>query len=380
MKHIRWHLWFIVFVLGLAVLALPAVAAAAPASSSVVVEGPVPPTFAIPGIFSLTLGEKLSTAELDLPVVNATASVSGLQLGPSLGWDSITLTQKEPKVTQNAMVSGLQATVQGPSSGYSTSLSGSVDVHPSEAFHVAGTFALSYDGLARSFGVGIQDGNVAVAVGPVNLAMAGVNTGQGSMAIDQMGVAVPAVGAAVVVDGYNIDNGRASWDSLSVVAPGVKVGNVVAVSDVQLHIPGPSTAATKPLDVSANFALNVGQVVQLEGELGTAIDPTTRQPTVTFSDGNAMVGIPTWNLTLSGINAGGEGLTVDNIAMHAQPLNMTVEVSGVGVGGGSGFTFDEAKLTQTDKSGAGGFEMVVTKTPQGYVLQTTSLIPVAASK
>jgi hypothetical protein len=390
MKRVQWHLWLIVFVLGLAVLALPGVAAAAPDSSislartnnSIVVEGPVPPTFAIPGVFSLTLGDKLSTAEVDLPVLNATATVSGLKLGPSPAWDSITLTQKQPSVTQAATVSGLQATVQGPSTGYSTDLSGRVEVHPNDAIQAEATFAANYDGLARSFGLGIQDGNVAVMAGPVNFAMAGLNTGKGTLAIDKLGVQVPAIGATVILDGYNVGNGKADWNSLSIAGQGMQFGNVAAISDVQVNIPGPSTAYTNPFNASANLALNLGQVVQVEGQLGAAVDPATRQTTITLSDGNAMVGVPAWNLTFSGINAGGgTGLAVDNIAMHAQPLNMTVEMSGVAMGGGSGFTFDQAKITQAgDGSGTGGFEMLVTKTPQGYVLQTTSLIPVAASK
>jgi hypothetical protein len=346
-----------------------------------VVEGPVPPTFAIPGIFSLTLGDKLSTAEVDLPVLNATATVSGLKLGPSPAWDSITLTQKQPSVTQAATVSGLQATVQGPSTGYSTDLSGRVEVHPNDAVQAEATFAASYDGLARSFGIGIQDGNVAVTAGPVNFAMAGLNTGKGTLAIDKLGVQVPAIGATVILDGYNVGNGKADWNSLSVSSKGMQLGNVAAISDVQVNVPGPSSAYTNPFSASANVALNLGQVVQVQGQLGAAVDPATRQTTFTLTDGNAMVGVPAWNLTFSGINSGGAGLSVDNITMQAQPLNFTVEMSGVAMGGSGGFTFDQAKITQAgSKSGAGGFEMLVTRTPQGYVLQTTSLIPVATSR
>jgi hypothetical protein len=381
MKRTQWHLWFIVFVLGIAVLALPGVAAAAPSSSSVVVDEPIQPTFAIPGVFSLTLGERLSTAEVDLPALNATATISGLTLGPSPAWDAIVLTQIEPKVTQSATVSGVQATVQGPSTGYSTNVSAHVEVHPNDALQAAGTFAVSYDGLAKSFGVGVQDGNVAVMAGPVNFAVLGANTGQGTLAVDKMGIQIPAAGTTVILDGYNVENGRSDWNSLSISGKGIQLGNVVAISDVQANIPGPSSAYTDPLNFSANVALNLGQVVQVEGQLATAVDPATRQTTFTLSDGNVMVGVPAWNLTLSGVNTGSQGLTVDYVAMQAQPLNMTVEMSGVAMGGGSRFSFDQAKLTQAgDKSGAGGFEMLVTRTPQGYVLQTTSLIPVATSK
>lgn len=381
MKQIRRRLWCVVFVLGLVLLALPGVAWAAPANSSTLVDEPIQPTFAVPGVFSLRLGDRLSTAEVDLPTINATATVSGLRLGSSPDWDTISITQREPKVVQSGTISGLQATVQGPSTGYSTSVSANVDVHPSEAFRATGTFAVSYDGLARSFGVGVQEGNLAMTAGPAKIAIVGANTGGGTLAIDKMGIAVPAFGAAVILDGYTVDHGRADWNNLSVVIPGAKIGDVAAISNVQADIPGPSALATRPVNVSANVALNVGQVVQVEGQLGTTVDPVTRQSTVTFNNGNVAVGVPAWNLAFLGVNTGSQGVTIDHIALQAQPINMTVEMSGVAVGGTSGFSFEQARLTQAgDGQGNGGFEMLMTRTPQGYVVQTVSLIPVATSR
>jgi len=56
-------------------------------------------------------------------------------------------------------------------------------------------------------------------------------------------------------------------------------------------------------------------------------------------------------------------------------------VTGVVIGGTSGVTFAEAKLTYGQgATKPGGFEMTVTKSPQGYLLTTQSMIPATAAK
>ena len=99
-----------VFLAVLAVLLLPGAASAAPAYNAIVVDSPVQPTFSIPGLFSLIFGESGGPTQLEIPGLNATATVDGLTLGPTLGWNAITLSQKEPAVSEAGTISGPRST------------------------------------------------------------------------------------------------------------------------------------------------------------------------------------------------------------------------------------------------------------------------------
>ncbi len=123
MKQLRWHLCLAVLVLVFLALALPGTAAAAPdggvalrpVSGSILVDQPTQPTFAVPGIFVLKFGEKAGTAELDLPALNTVGSVTGLTISPSVNWDTVTVSQKQPAILAGAaLITEGKITVQGP--------------------------------------------------------------------------------------------------------------------------------------------------------------------------------------------------------------------------------------------------------------------------
>ena len=73
-------------------------------------------------------------------------------------------------------------------------------------------------------------------------------------------------------------------------------------------------------------------------------------------------------------------MKVDSISFAAEPINLMAELTGVTVGAGGGMTFDEAKVTYQPGAdpAAGGFQMTMTKSDAGYILTTTSLLPIVA--
>jgi hypothetical protein len=486
----------------LAIMVAPGAASAAPTYSTVIVDAPIQPNFSIPGVFSLIFGDNTSPTQLQIPGLNATATVDGLTLGPTLGWNAITLNQQQPSVTDAATISGAQVAVGGPQTGYSAVGSAQVDLHPGPGLQAKGTVGIVYDGMSKSGGMMIQDASVMVptwpvgftmtgvntgpgmltadsvqvgipaagsavtvegfrtgnagtgwdsltfaqssdaplqisnmatisgieldvpgsgseqrlsgsaqialhpgpglqaqgtiAVGsngasgstgvmlqdgsltmptwPVSLAVTGINTDQGGLTIDSAEVGIPAVGTAVIVNGLHTGSSGTSWDSLSFAQgpdAALKLGNVATISGIELSIPSASTEQATTL--SANFEFNAGDVAHLQGQVIGVKDSMGGPSGVALKDTTASVQIPGWGLQLSGINSVQGGVKVDNISFAAEPINLTAELTGVTVGAGGGMTFDEAKVT-----GGDGFQMTMTKSDAGYVLTTTSVLPIAA--
>jgi len=381
-----------VFLAAFAVLILPGTVAAAPERSSVlsrannaiIVDSPVQPTFSIPGVFSLILGANNGATQVDIPGLNATATVDGLMLGPTVGWKAITLSQQQPAVTSAGTISGAQVSVGGPESGYSANASAQIDLHPGPGFQAAGTVAIIYDGLNKSTGVMLQDASVTVPTWPVGLALTGVNTGQGTLTIDSAQVGLPAVGTALTVNGFHAGSSGTGWDSLT-FAQGpdadLKLGNVATISGIELNVPGAGTDQATTL--SAHFDLNAGQVVNVEGDVIGVKDPSGGPSGVALQDTTATVQIPGWGFQLAGINSVQGGAKIDKISFAAESINLTAELTGVTIGAGGGFAFDEAQVTYLPSDGngkltAGAFQMTMTKSDAGYILTTQSLLPIAA--
>ena len=380
----------VVFLAAFAVLVLPGTVAAAPehssvlsrANSTIIVDSPVQPTFSIPGILSVIMGASNGATQVEIPGLNATATVDGLTLGPNLGWNAITLSQKEPAVTSAGTISGAQLNIGGPASGYSGNASAQLDLHPGPGLQAAGKVAVIYNGLNKTTGVSLQDASLTVPTWPVGVALTGVNTGQGSLTIDSAQVGIPVAGTALTVNGFHAGTSGTGWDSLTFAqgpnAP-LKLGNAATISGIELSVPGSGTDQATTL--SAHFDVNTGPIAA-QGEVIGVKNPSSGSSGVALKDANASVQLGGWGLQLAGINSVQGGAKIDKISFAAQPINLSAELTGVTVGGGGGFAFDEAQLTYqpSNASGqpaAGAFQMTMTKTDAGYVLTTQSLLPIA---
>lgn len=382
MKRIHWQLCLIVVVLGLLALALPGTAAAAPIQSSalnsVVVDAPTQPTFALPGVFSLTFGQTAGSAEVDLPSLNAVATVDGLAFSPQVGWDSISLKQKQPATTSAGTISEAQITISGATQGYGTVGTAQVDLKPSSALQAKGQVGFAYDAMNKRSGFSLQNFDVALNANTVNVAVKGMTTGDNALSFDTANVAMPATGAMVSVTGYQVKNGRANWDSLTLAQDSkvkVNLGNVGSLSNMQVSVAGPNAGYATM--ISTNFGFQVGQVVQADGKVYGIINSPNKQNGVALSNANLAVQMSGLNLQMSGINSINSGVKIDTVTLAAKPLSVDAEMKGVVVGGTSGFNFDAAKLTYAP-SGANSLSVMLEKSPQGYVVTTTTVIPIAA--
>jgi hypothetical protein len=386
MKRVRWQLCVGLFLLVLLTLALPGAAAAAPLqgrlSDSDIVQGPVQPGFGIPGAFMLSFGKDLSEAQVDLPALNAVATVNGLSFSPSPSWDSLVLKQKQPFISQGASITEAQATIAGPSKGFSSAGTAQVTLNPSPALKASGKVGFVYDAMNKRTGFAVQNGAVNLALQPANVSMTGINTGANALSIDSAKVELPASGVGVALSGYQVKDGKADWKGLTVAQDpksSFALGNVGKLSNMQVTVAGPN--AGNAMVASTNFALDLGKVVQADGKVYIVNQPATKQSGVAFSDTNVNLQVPGFSVAASGITSVKGGAMIDQVTLKAQPLNMQAELTGVVVGGTSGFAFDEAKLTYGQgATKPGGFEMTVTKSPQGYLLTSQSMIPASAAK
>ncbi len=182
---IRFH-WvafcFALLLAGLLLAAVPGMAAAAPNDAPRAGyqgdSGAADPDernfISVPGLFSLRLGSggsaqngglRLQNPQIDLPALNATASVEGLTVNVrdgSYGWDAVTVMQSKPAGNDTLTISGTQARVQGPAFNYSTELATRIDFHPNASTQAGATLMIGYDGLTGQSSLAVADGNAAL--------------------------------------------------------------------------------------------------------------------------------------------------------------------------------------------------------------------------
>ncbi len=241
-----------------------AAAAAGHAQASATQEDPNAPArsdrnvISVPGVFSLWLGQGLSTrnnmltmdgAQVDLPALNATATVDGFTFNlrdSSYGWDAITVTQAGPRESGALTIADTQAVVQGPAANFSTDLSTRIDVHPSPEVQAGATIMFRYDGLTSQAGLAVADGSVQATVGPATVAVDGLSTTDGVVVLDTAQVVLQDAGVGLRLDGFTNASGQPEWQSLTWVGQEFQLGNAVKLSNNVIAIPGPSAADDSP--------------------------------------------------------------------------------------------------------------------------------------
>lgn len=402
MERSRWTTLCLALLLaGLLAMGSPLVVAAADhAQTNTTQQDPNAPAgsdrnvISVPGVFSLWLGQGLSTrnnmlvvdgAQVDLPALNATATVDGFTFNlrdSSYGWDAITVNQVGPRESDALTIADTQVVVQGPATNFSTDLSTRIDVHPSPEVQAGADVLFRYDGLAGQAGLAVADGNAQVAVGPAKVAVGGLSTTDGVIAVDTAQVVLPEAGIGLRLDGFSNASGQPQWQSLTWVGQQFQLGNAVKLSNNVIAVPGPSAASTAPVGGTTTIELNAGDLAQAGGQLVVTYDRATGQPSFTLVDGSATLGAAGWNLAASGINAGQAGVTVDTVQMTAAPLSLQAQISGISLDPTAGASFEEARVLYLPDPAAGqrnvaGFELVISSTSAGYIVTTTTLLPTA---
>lgn len=403
MDHRRWKaLWLAMLAAALIALSLPVAALAAPNDAprlqSQGTSGAVQPDdrnlLSLPGIFTLRLGPgssatsaglRLPSTQVDLPALNATATVDGLTVNPrdgSYNWDVITVAQAQPATNEAWTVSGMQATVQGPAAGFSTAVSTRIDLHPNETTQAGASLTFGFDGTTKESSFAVADGSVQMMVGPATLTVEGIETGDGALVVDSAHVTMPNAEMEFRMDGFTLGEGGASWQSLAWYGSEFKLGEAVTFSDNLVVLPG---AAADPSSGGATttFAINAGDLMQTGGQLVLTYDQATGQPTMALRDGSMTLGASGWSLAVDGINTGSNGATVDAVTLTAQQMGVQAQVTGLATGAG-GMTFDQARLVYLPAAAGrdstlGGFELVVDSTDAGYIVSTTTLVPSATA-
>jgi hypothetical protein len=402
MNRSRWLLvWLVVLMAGLAVLALPQPVAAATEVSgdfgyfedgvTVTTDGGA--KIAIPGILNLLLAPggtaeagalNLGTMEVGVPNINATAKVEGLTIGLNkFGWNALIISQVKPAVGDTLTISGTQAIVQGPDTGYSTDLTAYLALQPNEAVQAEGTVGVIYDGLIRSTGVGISDGRVSINTAPASIELTGINSTQGGLTVDSMQIGRPAAGATTSLTGFEFAGGQADWDMLNASRSEMKLGNVVTLSDMQVNVAGPS--AGFKTEASMNVAVDIGQLAHAEGQLVAVNDPATGQSERALRDGSAWLNTLPVSVQVTGVNQQGSTVTIDSAAFMVPPIGLEGEVNGITFGGSGATGFSDARLKYTPNPSAGGafggFEITLTQADGGgYTMTTTTTVDIKTGK
>lgn len=350
----------------------------------------------LPGIFTLRLGSggaaeggglRLDSTTVDLPALNATATVDGLTVNVrdgSYSWESITLAQAAPAGGEEMTISNTQAVVQGPAAKYSTELSTRIDLHPNEATQAGASLTFGFDGATGQASLAVADGSVQIASGPATVNVEGVNAGDGAFTIDSAQVWFPEAETGIRLDGFVAADGAASWESLAWYGQEFKIGDAVTLSDNLVVLPGPANANPEAGGATTTVAINAGDAVQAGGQLVLTYDQTTGQAVMNLRNGSFSLGASGWTLAANGINSAPGGATMDTLVLTAEPLGVQAQVSGLTLDQASGMTFDQARVLYLPNPIApdrtvGGFELVIDSSDAGYVVTTTTLLPSATA-
>ncbi len=373
--------WFVVLVLGLVVLfVLPGTAAAAGDHASPPL-GPVNqasgPAFAIPGVLSLAFGQDF-TPQVEIPALNATASVQGLNIANGWNFEQINLAQKQPATNPNFTISDAMATVSAPSTGYSTLASAHVVLHPTSGnLQAEGDVSFKFDGQKRTTNLAIADGNAAFKVGPAVVQVTGLQTGAGAPGMDSLVVSIPTTGGSATLAGVGPAGTQNGWDSFTLAQEKVLLGNAGTLSNVQVQVAGPS--ANYSTKASMNYALNPGPV-QANGQFTAVYNGLTRQTNYALNNANFVLSGNGWKAGFGGLNYQPTGMHFDTIAFGTAS-NLSGGVTNLQVSPAGVVSFDQAFVrylpdpaTVQGKSPIAGWEVVITPTSAGYVISTNTLV------
>jgi len=351
--------WLAVLIVAIALLALP-MAASAQDGDGTGTGGSAELT--IPGIFSMLLGSGGTTEEgaiavgpmqFDLAALNSTTKVEGLTLGNGeFDWGAVTISQNQPVGSPALMISDSQATVGGPSSGYTSTATAHVSVQPNYAVQGDATVGITYDGMARRMGVMIGNGNLTANTVPVGVELQNVNTGSGTLTADRVLLTAPAAGASVDVNGFQTGSAGMSFDSLTISGPEVQLGNAAKLSDLTLIVHGPAEGYAT--EGAVTVELKAGDLASAQAQIGLMYDPYTRQFVTAMGNGSASVTTDALTIQLSGISYIGSTLNIDAIDFALPGMNIDGQISGVTMGGGSALSFEQAWLRYVPDPAAGG--------------------------
>jgi hypothetical protein len=390
MSNKRLRRWFLILVVGVVVFALPLTASAAddgPGSTDGSAQ------IAIPGIFSLLMGSggtteggalALGPMQFDLASMNSTAKVEGLTFGNGeFDWDAVTITQNQPSGSPALTVSDAQATVRGPSTGYTSDVTAHVKLQPNEAVQAEGTVGITYDGLARQMGIMIGDANVVANTAPVSIEVSNLNTGVGTLSADEIRLGNPATGGGVNVTGFQSGSAGMSWDALTAYYPEVQLGDAASLSDLNLIVHGPESGYGA--EASVRVEMNVGDLGHVEGNIGMMYDPSSGKFYAAMSDGSATLSTDALQVELSGISYMGSVMTIDSVTFALPAARIDGEIAGVSAGGGGGMDFEQAWIRYLPDPAAGGafngVQVTLQKAQGSYLITTQTLLtPVAATQ
>jgi hypothetical protein len=385
-SKLKW--WFLIFTVMVVTFSLPAAALAQDGGGST----GNPAQIALPGIFSLLLGSGgtaeggtvvLGPMQFDLASFNSTAKVEGLKFGNGqFDWDSVSISQNQPKGQKALQVSEAQATVHGPSSGFSSNATAHLKYQPNEAVSAEGTVGFSYDGLAGRLGIMVGNANLKYDTAPVGMQIQNLNTGRGTMVADQAKLTFPATGGSIAVNGVEVSSAGTKWDSLSVDQPEVKLGNNATLSDLTLIVHGPNEGYAT--EGGVHVQVSAGDLGSVEAQIGLMYDPSSGKFYAALSNGSATLTTNAFSVQLSGISYMGSTLSIDTVNISVPSLRLEGEISGVTVGGGSAVDFQQAWIRYLTDPAAGGslkgVQFSVQKANGSYVVTTQALVTPTAKQ
>jgi hypothetical protein len=381
MSKIRLRWWLLVLTVAVVTLALPAAAFAQDGGGST---GGA--QIAVPGIFSLLLGSGgsaeggalvLGPMQFDLAALNSTAKVEGLKFGNGqFDWDALSVTQNQPSGSQAFMVSDAQATVRGPSTGYTSDVTAHISMQPNETLSAEGTVGISYDGLARRMGVMVGDANLTANTVPVGVELRNVNTGMGTLSMDEARLTMPATGGSVSLSGIQTGSSGMSFDALTVSQPTVQLGNNATLSDLTLIVHGPSEGYGA--EAGMHVTLSAGDLGSAEAQIGMMYDPSSGKFYAALSNGTATLTTDAFQAQLSGISYMGSTLSIDTVNVTVPSMNLEGEMTGVTVGGATAVDFQQAWVRYlSDPASEGSFrgvQFAVQKVDGSYLVSTQTLL------
>jgi hypothetical protein len=133
------------------------------------------------------------SVRLTTPATGGSVDVSGLQAGSSgMSWDAVTVTQPQVKLGNAGALSDLTLMVYGPSEGFATKGSVTVELNAGDLGSAQADIGLMYDPSSGQFLAAMSNGSASLTTDALSVNLSGISYMGSTLSIDTVDIMLPA--------------------------------------------------------------------------------------------------------------------------------------------------------------------------------------------
>jgi hypothetical protein len=145
---------------------------------------------------------------LSVPATGGSVALSGLQTGSTgLTWDSLTMSQPQVQLGENAALSDLTLVVHGPSQGYAAEGGVRVELSAGELGSAEAQIGLMYDPSSGKFYAALVNGTASLTTDNLSVELSGISYMGSTLSIDTVTISSPTLRIDGQISGVTVGGG-----------------------------------------------------------------------------------------------------------------------------------------------------------------------------